>query len=122
MNVPGANLLSMAMRVIQPQSVQWQAFTGRTVNSAGDWVSTFAAAVPVLGSIQPIPRTLYADMGLQLSRNYADFYTSAAVQPTGRDREGDRLTYGGKTWQAESETNWASVDGFRRLLLVEVPA
>ncbi len=48
-------------------------------------------------------------------------YTSAAVKPTMRDREGDLLTFGGKTWQCESDQSWAAIDGFTKMLCVEVP-
>lgn len=122
MNIPGANLLSVALRVIQPQTLQHEAFVSREVNSAGDFVSVFAAPVDITGSMQAINKKLYQQFGLNLSKNYSTLYTSANVEPTSRDREGDRVRHGGKLWQCESDMDWGSVDGWRSLLCVEVPA
>ena len=122
MNIPGANLLSIASRVIRFETLGHRAFVSRSANSAGDFVSTFAESVDIQGSMQPIERKLYQQLGLNLSKNYATLYTSAALKATDRDREGDLITFAGKTWQCESDQNWAAMDGFTKMLCVEVPA
>lgn len=122
MNIPGANLLSVALRVIQPQTLGHRAFTSRAANAAGDFVSVFAASVDIEGSMQAVNKRLYRELGLNLAKNYSTLYTQATVTPTSRDREGDLLTYGGKTWQAESDMNWSVQDGWRKVLCVEIPA
>lgn len=122
MNIPGANLLSMASRVIRFETIGHRAFVSRAVNAAGDFVSVFADPVDIQGSMQPLNKKLYQELGLNLSKNYIMLYTSAAVSPPVRDREGDLLTFGGKTWQCESDQSWASVDGFTKMLCVEVPS
>ena len=122
MNIPGANLLSIAARVIRFETLGHRAFVSRAANSAGDFVSTFAASVDIQGSMQAVNRKLYQDLGLNLAKNYAMLYTSATITPTGRDREGDLITFAGKTWQCESDQNWAAMDGFIKMLCVEVPA
>ena len=122
MNIPGANLLSMASRVLKFQTMGHRAYISRVRNSAGDFVSTFAPSVDIQGSMQPLNKKLYQERGLNLARNYQMLYTSARVLPTGEDREGDLLTYDGKTWQCKSDEGWSSVDGFTKMLCVEVPA
>jgi hypothetical protein len=122
MNIPGANLLGVALRVIQPQTLGHRAWQSRTVNAAGDFVGVFAASVDISGSMQAVKKTMYQTLGLNLSKNYSTLYTQANVQPLARDREGDLVTYGGKTWQCESDMNWVSQDGWRKLLCVEIPA
>lgn len=121
MNIPGANLLGVASRVIAMQTLQHRAFVSRAENAAGDTVSTFAAAVDIQGSVQPINKRLYQELGLNLTKNYVMLYTSAIVSPTTRDREGDLVSFGGKTWQCESDQNWAAIDGFTKMLCVETP-
>lgn len=121
MNIPGANLLSIAARVIAMQTLQHRAFVSRAENAAGDTVSTFAAPVDIQGSVQPINKRLYQELGLNLTKNYVMLYTSASVSPTTRDREGDLVSFNGKTWQCESDQNWAGVDGFTKMLCVETP-
>lgn len=121
MNIPGANLLSMASRVIRFETIGHRAFVSRVANSAGDFVSTFAPSVDIQGSMQPLNKKLYQELGLNLSKNYIMLYTSATLSPPVRDHEGDLLTFGGKTWQCESDQSWAAIDGFTKMLCVEVP-
>ena len=120
--IPGSNLLRQAMGPIARQSLQWQAFVTRVVNETGDYVSTFADPVTITGSMQPVDRKLYQQLGLNLARNYCTLYTEADVRVTDREREGDLVTFDGKPWQAESDRNWRAVDGWRKILCVQVPA
>lgn len=120
--IPGANLLTMAMGPIGAQTLQHEAFISRTVNSIGNFVSTYAAPVTITGSMQPVNRKLYQQLGLNLSKNYSTLYTQADVRVTDRDREGDRVSFGGKVWQAESDMDWRLVDGWRKILCVQIPS
>jgi hypothetical protein len=122
MNIPGANLLSIAARVLRFETVGHRAFTGRAVNAAGDWVSTFAASVDISASVQAVNTKLYQQLGLDLTKNYIMIYTSANVLGTDRDREGDLITFAGATWQAQSGQDWRPMDSFRKMLCIEVPA
>jgi hypothetical protein len=121
MIVPGSNLLRLAMGPIARQKLQHRAYISRTINAAGDYVSTFADPVDITGSFQPVNRSLYQQLGLNLEKNYSTLYTQANVMPTERDREGDYVVFGGSTWQCNSEQDWRAVDGWRKLLCVEVP-
>jgi hypothetical protein len=122
MMVPGSNLLGMALSVIQPQTIGHHAWAGRTIDDAGEYVTTYADPVDIEGSMQAVNKKLYQTLGLNLAKNYAQLYTSANVRPTSRDRSGDMLEYAGRWWLAESDMNWSAQDGWRKLLCVEVPA
>jgi len=121
MNIPGVNLLSAASRVIRFETIGHRAFVSRLANSAGDFISAFAPSVDIQGSMQPLNKKTYQELGLNLTKNYIMLYTSATVTPPIRDHEGDLLTFGGKTWQCESDQSWAAIDGFTKMLCVEVP-
>jgi len=121
MLVPGANLLSIAMRVIAPQGLMHKAFVSRTENSAGDTVSVYAAPVAIQGSMQAMNMATYQELGLNIAKNYSTLYTTIDVKPTNRDREGDRVIYGGREWLCESDMHWQDQDGWCMLLCVEVP-
>lgn len=120
MIVPGVNLLGLASRVLRFQDVQHRAYTGRTLNSVGDYVSAFASPVNIQASVQPVEKKLYQELGLDLSRNYVYVWTSADIKPPKQGRAGDLLIFGGATYQAESDRFWRTVDGFTKLLAVEV--
>ena len=123
MLVPGSNLLALAMGPIARQTLQWRAFISRAVNTAGDWESTFADPVDITGSFQAVNRATYQLLGLNLQKDYANFYTQADVNTLDRDREGDMLVFPvtGEKWQAESDQDWRGVDGWRKILCVRVP-
>lgn len=119
--IPGANILSQALGLIQPQTLQLRAFMSRAENSVGDTVATFAAPVNISGSMQPVERKLYQQLGLNLSKNYSILYVFGSVQPTARDRDGDVILFNGSIWQCESDRNWSGVGEYRKILCVEIP-
>lgn len=122
MNVPGSNLLALAMGPIARQTLQHQAFISRTANAAGDYESVFAPAVDITGSFQAVNRATYQLLGLNLQKKYANLYTQADVKTTDRDREGDLVAFGAETYQCESDQDWRGVDGWRKILCVKVPS
>lgn len=121
MRVPGSNLLSVAMRVINPQTVQWRAFEGRTKNSRASYVDGYAPAVDVFAAVQPVPRALYQQLGLDLSKSYWTIWVQPDVRVLNRDTTGDLVLYGTRTLKCESDTNWRESDGWRKILSIEVP-
>lgn len=122
MIVPGSNLLNIALGVIAGQDVTLYRFTGRTTNAIGYDIASYAAGVPLTGSMQPVARNLYQTLGLDFRKNYATLYASADVQDVTRDGSGDQFGWNGRRWQAESNTDWLAVDGWKGVLLVDVGA
>lgn len=120
MIVPGSNLLTMAFGMISRQPVQWLVFTGFTKNAAYVQVPGFAAPVDIAGSFQPIDRNLYEALGLDWTKNYANFFYEATFHDVTRDITGDRLIYAGKTYQIESRQPWFEQDGWEKVLCIEV--
>lgn len=120
MNVPGSNLLAMALRVITPQEVKLFRFTERSTNAIGMQVSTFAAGVPVWGSVQPINRSLYQQYGLNFAKDYLTFYATKLIQGVDRLRAGDQIEWDGRRWQVESANDWHSVDGWNGVLCISL--
>lgn len=116
----GSNLLNMALRVITPQTVQYSRFVSRETLANFQLVDTFADAVPVSGSFQPVPRASYQAMGLDFNKSYCKFYVSEAFQDIQRDKTGDKFVFGGATYQALSNTDWTNVDGWLGSLAVMV--
>jgi len=95
MSVPGINLLGLALSAIGQQTVTVYKFLSRATNTAGLDVPTYAAGVPVPGSVQPVPTSKYEALGLDFERTYVMFYTSYPLISVARDGSGDRFVYGG---------------------------
>lgn len=119
---PGSNLLGLALRAIRPQTIPLRRFTSRDENAAGDTVAVFAAAVDMQGSMQPVDKQLYQRLGLNFAKNYSTLWVFGDVQPVARDRDGDIVLFGGKTWQCESDRDWSGVGEYRKIMCVEVQA
>lgn len=118
--IPGSNLLNMAFGAIAQQTVAYYVNTGRTANSIGMQVPSFAAPVNVRGSFQPVPRSKYEYMGLDFQKNYFNFYVSRSVIDLARGVAGDQLVFNGKKFQCESKTDWFGIDGWDAVLCVEI--
>lgn len=118
--IPSSNLLVTALSVIAQQTVVLQRFVSRSTDEYGLDVATYDEPVSIMGSMQPIARSLYDQYGLDLSKNYYNFYTKYYVSDVRRDTSGDLITFSGKLYQVLSALDWAAVDGWRGLLLVEI--
>ena len=120
--VPGCNLLNMALRVIQRQSITYYQFSGRTLNSVGQDVTTYAAPVTIFGSWQPIPRNLNEEWGLDLQKDYFTFFSSNNILDVTRDVSGDQLVFMTKRYQVESDTDWYQLDGWKGIICCDIGA
>ncbi len=117
MSVPGSNILRMALRAIGRQPVTLYRFAGRTTSATGRDVSTFSPPVLVAeGSVQAVPRTRYAAMGLALTRSYVTWFTTAAVRGVERDRAPDQFVFGGMRYDVTSVTPWNLQDGWNEVV------
>lgn len=120
MMVPGSNLLGMALRIIARQSFTYYAYMDRVKNAAGLLVPAYSSPVELTGSVQPVPRILYEQLGLDLQRNYLTFFVEKDILDIRRDVSGDKFVFNGLTFQCESITNWFPMDGWVPVLAVQV--
>ena len=122
MGIPGGNLLNLAMSAIAKQQLQYFAYTGRTVATNGDYVPAYADAVNVSGSLQPIKRSLYDQLGLDLQKGYYNIFVPQCVVDVRRATAGDQFGYNNKTFQVLSNEPWSDLDGWDQCLCVEIPS
>ena len=119
--IPGGNLLALANKVIAPQLAMYRPFVGRSLNAAGVYVTTRAAPRDLKVNIQPVPRSRYEIMGLDMQKNYATIYVEKNAIDIARNVSGDQFWYSGRLYSAESVTSWYAQDGWEAILCVEVP-
>ena len=118
--VPGSNLLGMALRVIARQAFEYYAYQDRVKNTAGLLVPSYLSPVTLSGSVQPVPRVLYEQLGLDLQRNYLTFFIEKDILDVRRGVSGDKIVFNQITFQCESVTNWYPMDGWVPVLAVQV--
>lgn len=121
MQVPGANLLAIAMGVIGVQQVGWCKYLGTVTLPSGVKSPTWADPVTIAGSLQPVDSTLIQQLGLDWTKRYCTFYAPAEFREVDRDQTGDKLIYAGRTYQVQDKASWFAQDGWERVLCIEVP-
>ncbi len=119
--IPGGNLLNLAMSAIQKQQLGYVAYAGRALAANGDYVPAYLNAVTIGGSIQPIKRSLYENMGLDFQKNYVNIFVPNDINDIKRASAGDQFTFKEKTFQVLSNEEWFQMDGWDQVLCVEVP-
>lgn len=122
MNVPGVNVLGLALGIIANQPVHLCRFAGNVRQLTGVDVPTYASPAMVMGSVQPVPRRNYEALGLDMGKDYVTLYTSESVRAIERDGSGDVFIYVGKYYQAQDRTDWLQQDGWNEILAVAIPA
>lgn len=120
MIVPGSNLLGMALGVIGSQSVVLYRAIDRDQNPRGDWVTVFAPGVPVEGSWQPVDSRKYVELGLDLKRQYFNFYTSEPIEGAERGTGADQCRRDGRIYEVVGDTPWQSIDGWTSAMFVDI--
>ena len=120
--IPGQNLLNMALTLIAKQTIQYYQFNARSLNSVGQWLTTYDSVINLVGSWQPVPRQLYEKYGLDLQKDYFTFYTSNNLLDITRDVSGDQIAFMGRRYQVESDNDWYQLDGWKGVLCVDLGA
>lgn len=121
MTTPGSNLLNKALQLIKPQTVRYFQWATRTIAATGRFVSTFAPGVDALqGSLQAVPLTRYASIGLDLQKRYTSWFVSTHVVGVDRDRAGDQYEYNGRRYEVVAETDWFVQDGWVCVIGIDV--
>lgn len=118
--IPGSNLLNLAMTVQGLQQVLYYRFISRTTNEIGIDESDYALPIVLTGSLQPVPRDRYEQLGLDFNRNYKTFYASYDIRDLRRDVSGDRIGFNGNLYECLSANPWYEIDGWLSILIVEV--
>jgi hypothetical protein len=73
------------------------------------------------GSIQAVNKQVYQNLGLDYQKNYIAIFVSADLIDLGRNQSGSIVEWQGKAWQLTTETDWFKIDGWVKVLAVEVP-
>ena len=114
------NIHNMAMTIQKKQTLAWRKTTGDTINEIGYAVTTYSPAVNIIGSFQPVPKSVYQQYGLDFQKSYFTFYTNNAIGDITRGVSGDQFDYKGCTYQCLSLNDWFDFGGWIGVLCVLV--
>ena len=132
--IPGSNLLSLALTVIASQPVNWFQFASQSDGPTGLNTVIYAAAQTVkIGSVQPVDRSRYEQLGLDRQKSYVTWFVPNANAQSIRsnpDGSGDVIEWpvnnagvplsGARRYQIVGDTPWTAVDGWTRVLGVDI--
>ena len=120
MNIPGSNLLQIAMSVINPTGdVFLRKYAGEVDNDFGVPIKSWEEPVPMMGcSAQPISFHDIQVLGLEVGKRYIRVWVSADAQATSRGSEGDQFIWGLELWTIVEPTYWIKQDGWNEVVAV----
>lgn len=121
MQFPGSNILGIALNVIAKQNFKYVKFVSRDLKENGIYVSNYAPAVMVQGSVQPADRKMYEQLGVDLNQKVITVYAPKNIFDVDRDRPGDRVIFDRETYQVISDTLWFDIDGWVRAACIGIP-
>lgn len=119
--IPGSNLLRSALRLLGNQTVILYRYAGRVTTDTGRDVSAFSPPIThPEGSVQPLPRARYADLGLDYSKSAVTWFVPTIVQGVERDRSPDKFVFGSRLYEVHAVTPWNLQDGWNEVVGVDV--
>ena len=119
--VPGSNLMSAATRLIAQQDIELRAADGRTLNAVGQYVSTYSPDNALKASVQPLPRSVYKQLGLDFKKTHWQIYVQVSIEDLARDGSPDHIIYNGRRLEVITQSEWHDADGWTNIIAVEVP-
>lgn len=124
--IPGSNLLNMALSVIAPQKFTYYAFVSRKTGINGLDVATYASPMRVRGSVQPVPRSMYETLGLNLQKTYVNIFIARNIVDLNRDVSGDYIIFGYTTqpgpFQIGTDSGSTITTDDGKVILTDAPA
>lgn len=111
----------MALRVIAAQQFAYYKFICNDLNAIGLNVPNYDIPLQLRGSVQPVARSMYEQLGLDLDKTYLNVWTSNTLVDIDRDRSSDQIVFNGQRYQATSNTPWFPIDGWTAAIFVKVP-
>ncbi len=114
------NVLGAVQSVIGKQEYLYQEFTGRALNSRGQYYNTYGEAATRLGSIQALRTKQIALASLDMTQTYIKILDTELVKILSRSDNAGRVTYDGYYYRPipEGASDWSTQGGWNRVICV----
>ena len=116
----GFNLLAAAQTVIGTQKYQIKKWLGKTTNAGGFEIDEYSAPEDRKGSVQPIGRSKYQNMGLDFSKIYVQIFDVELIDVLSRSENADQIIWQGGIYKAMPDYDWSNMGGWNSVLCVRV--
>ena len=120
MNNFGFNLLSTVQTVIGKQDYQIRKWVEKVTNAAGYDVDVYEEPETRSGSIQPIARGSFQNLGLDFSKNYIQIFDVELIDVLSRSENADQIIWQDSVYKAEGNFDWQNSGNWNSVLCVRV--
>ncbi len=117
---PGSNLLEQAFASMNQQNILYRSFSGRTLNSQRQYITSYEEPYGFLCAVQAVERSQYIMFGLEFQRNYVELFASLDLVDLERDSSGDQFIYAWRVYQLESQGTWKQQDGWASAIAIDI--
>lgn len=114
------NLLAATQSVIGKQSYQIKRWLSKSKNSIGYWVDVYSAPEEMLGSVQPVSRNTFSNLGLDFSKIYIQVLDVKLIDVLSRSENADQIIFNGGLYKALPGDDWQIQGGWNSVLCVRV--
>jgi hypothetical protein len=112
------DVYALASGLIGSDEIQLKKFIGNTENTVGQEIPSYDDPILIEGQFQAIEATLYARLGLDLTKAYRTLYTAESIKMLD-DSSSDRIIYNNEEYQAIKKLDW-SLNGYKGVLCVRL--
>lgn len=112
------DVYALASGLIGRDEIKLKKFLGNTENEVGQEVPSYGEPTEIEGQFQAIEATLYAQLGLDLTKVYRTLYTAEDIKMLD-DSSSDRVVYNGEEYQAIKKLDWL-LNGYVGVLCVRL--
>lgn len=120
MNNFGFNLLATAQTVIGKQDYQIVKWLSKTENEIGFDVDVYDVPEDRAGSVQPVARNKYQNLGLDFSKIYIQIWDVELIDVLSRSENADQIIFNGGIYKALPDLDWSSYGNWNSVLCVRV--
>lgn len=120
MNNFGFNLLATAQTVIGKQDYQIVKWLSKTENEIGFDVDVYDVPEDRTGSVQPVARNKYQNLGLDFSKIYIQIWDVKLIDVLSRSENADQIIFNGGIYKALPDLDWSNSGNWNSVLCVRV--
>lgn len=102
----GFNLLKTVQTAIGNSAFQLEPWISSGVNGIGLDVDIYGPIQDKAGNVQPVQRSVYAENGLEFSKEYIDLFSTDLVEVLSRENNSDRIHWNGMIYKAIPNVQW----------------
>lgn len=116
----GFNLLATAQTVIGKQDYQIIKWLSKTTNAIGLDVDVYGPPENRTGSVQPVSRNNYQNLGLDFSKIYIQIWDVDLIDVLNRSENADQIIFNGGKYKALPDVDWSASGDWNSVLCVRI--